>query len=573
MSDFSNYKKFENVGIRSSNDTLIVMDSSNNNISLHSSDGGDDNVDTLSIKNIINKTPNMDLNLSSLNGTTINPVITINNNNQDCRINTNLNVNGNINLTNGGILKTTGIGSFGSINCGVGSFTSIDSGSGSFGTVTANTFSGTLSGNAATATKLATTRSIGGVSFDGGADIYLPGVNTSGNQNTSGNAATATAASNVHITDYGSTGSTHYIPFAAGYGGTTYNLRGNSDLYYTPSSNTLYATAWKAIHSTAGYSLVDTHTSQELQNKKFNGTCIFFHTKRQISSFTHSGYSYKSQNNISEIKNNEYLWGYDAAQFSNHSASQQYSDVDIHVSWYTTSHISAKFDYGIYVGDGLVLVACDKRNKHLINEINDAKALEIIRKINVYTFYFKDKFGKPLPLQYDVLAQEVQEHFPSATFSDIDYLSNIVQKVEVKYINTEDNKFKMILETPIEEIKTNKNVRFYCYMKENTKKNIFDTLDLKCIENNNTFIIEKKYDYIICIGTEEDDVLAVNKQVIYSLCHSAIQELDRQQIADKERITNLETENQQQQTKINELTSIIDKLKTANSFEEFKQTF
>jgi len=106
MGDFSNYKKFENVGIRSSNDTLIVMDSSNN-ISLHSSDGGDTNADTLSIKNIINKTPNMDLNLSSLNGTTINPVITINNNNRDCRINTNLNVSGNINLTDGGILKTT----------------------------------------------------------------------------------------------------------------------------------------------------------------------------------------------------------------------------------------------------------------------------------------------------------------------------------------------------------------------------------------------------------------------------------------------------------------------------------
>ena len=100
MSNFNNYKKFENVGIRSSNDTLIVMDSSNNNISLHSSDGGDDNVDTLSIKNIINKTPNMDLNLSSLNGTTINPVITINNNHGDCRIKTNLNVSGNLNVSN-----------------------------------------------------------------------------------------------------------------------------------------------------------------------------------------------------------------------------------------------------------------------------------------------------------------------------------------------------------------------------------------------------------------------------------------------------------------------------------------
>ena len=99
MGDFSNYKKFENVGIRSSNDTLIVMDSTNNNISLHSSDGGGTNVDTLSIKNIINKTPNMDLNLSSLNGTKINPVITINNNNSDCRIMTNLNISGNLNIT------------------------------------------------------------------------------------------------------------------------------------------------------------------------------------------------------------------------------------------------------------------------------------------------------------------------------------------------------------------------------------------------------------------------------------------------------------------------------------------
>ena len=80
--------------------------------------------------------------------------------------------------------------------------------------------------------------------------------------------------------------------------------------------------------------------------------------------------------------------------------------------------------------------------------------------------------------------------------------------------------------------------------------------------------------------------MSINKQIIYSLCHSAIQELDRQQIADKEHITNLETENQQQQTEINtlktdvstlktknaELTSIIDKLKTANSFEDFKNS-
>ena len=61
------------------------------------------------------------------------------------------------------------------------------------GTVTAGTFTGNLTGNAGTSTTLQTARNIGGVSFDGSANIDLPGVTTAGNQNTSGNAATATA--------------------------------------------------------------------------------------------------------------------------------------------------------------------------------------------------------------------------------------------------------------------------------------------------------------------------------------------------------------------------------------------
>ncbi|MEG0486310.1 MAG: tail fiber domain-containing protein [Acinetobacter sp.] len=54
------------------------------------------------------------------------------------------------------------------------------------------TLNQSTTGNAATATKLTTARTIGGVSFDGSANISLPGVNTAGNQSTSGNAASAT---------------------------------------------------------------------------------------------------------------------------------------------------------------------------------------------------------------------------------------------------------------------------------------------------------------------------------------------------------------------------------------------
>ncbi|WP_278437936.1 hypothetical protein [Leuconostoc lactis] len=61
-------------------------------------------------------------------------------------------------------------------------------------TVTLPPVQTTISGNAASATKLETARLIGGVSFDGTSDIILPGVNSIGNQNTTGNAATATNA-------------------------------------------------------------------------------------------------------------------------------------------------------------------------------------------------------------------------------------------------------------------------------------------------------------------------------------------------------------------------------------------
>ena len=74
---------------------------------------------------------------------------------------------------------------------------------GFIGNVTGNTSgsSGSCTGNAATATALQTARTIGGVSFDGSANINLPGVNTSGTQDTSGNAATATSISGITNSD------------------------------------------------------------------------------------------------------------------------------------------------------------------------------------------------------------------------------------------------------------------------------------------------------------------------------------------------------------------------------------
>jgi hypothetical protein len=68
------------------------------------------------------------------------------------------------------------------------------------GNFAAGTITAALTGNASTATTLATARNIGGVSFNGSANIDLPGVNTAGNQNTTGSAATLTTGRTIAIT-------------------------------------------------------------------------------------------------------------------------------------------------------------------------------------------------------------------------------------------------------------------------------------------------------------------------------------------------------------------------------------
>jgi hypothetical protein len=60
--------------------------------------------------------------------------------------------------------------------------------------IAVDTLNQNTTGSAAT---LTTARTIGGVSFNGSANIDLPGVNTAGNQATSGNAATATKISSI----------------------------------------------------------------------------------------------------------------------------------------------------------------------------------------------------------------------------------------------------------------------------------------------------------------------------------------------------------------------------------------
>ena len=82
------------------------------------------------------------------------------------------------------------------------------------GNITAGGFIGNVTGKATSADTLETARTIGGVSFNGSANINLPGVNTSGNQATTGNATTATKATRVAISTGEDSDEESYATFA-----------------------------------------------------------------------------------------------------------------------------------------------------------------------------------------------------------------------------------------------------------------------------------------------------------------------------------------------------------------------
>tara|TARA_B100001057_G_scaffold234044_1_gene234290 strand:- start:4582 stop:6597 length:2016 start_codon:yes stop_codon:yes gene_type:complete len=115
------------------------------------------------------------------------------------------------------------------------------------GNVTGNASgsSGSCTGNAATATALATTRAIGGVNFDGTAAINLPGVNTSGNQDTSGTAAVATG---VTVTANNTANEDIFICLVDGASGTQ-GIETDTGLKYNPSTNVIASTASAAQYA------------------------------------------------------------------------------------------------------------------------------------------------------------------------------------------------------------------------------------------------------------------------------------------------------------------------------------
>ena len=150
--------------------------------------------------------------------------------------------------------------------------------------------SASTTGNAASATVLQTARTIGGVSFNGSANINLPGVNAAGNQSTTGNAATATVlqtARNIngvsfngsanitvepYVEDAVTTSATRYITFVDNSSAGFKRLNEDANLSYNPGTNVLTVPTVSGALSGNASTATILQTARTINGVSFNGS-------------------------------------------------------------------------------------------------------------------------------------------------------------------------------------------------------------------------------------------------------------------------------------------------------------
>ena len=206
---------------------------------------------------------------------------------------------------------------------------------------------------------------------------------------------------------------------------------------------------------------------------------------------------------------------------------------------------TSSYPIGVYIDEGLVCrrayIMSDRRIKDNIVDIEDDEALIKFRKLQPKKYEYKDKILYNNNQVYGFIAQEVAEILPDAISYNKDYIPDILKPAKV--ILLENNLSKLIIENH------GLNISDTIRCKNSRYKNIDDIKVVDVIDVN-TIIINYQFNNddidfedgtgIIVYGRLVNDFNILNKEAIWTLTTSALQEVDRQLQQEKSKIKSLE---------------------------------
>ena len=199
----------------------------------------------------------------------------------------------------------------------------------------------------------------------------------------------------------------------------------------------------------------------------------------------------------------------------------------------------------------------DRRIKKNISEVPDNLSLQIIRDLPVKYYHHIDELTKGPHQVIGFIAQEVKELLPNCVHIGPNVIPDEYRFLEdFTWEETTDNKFKLKC-----DLQDCSGVSYVFQAANNLEEK---AKDITVVGNeDNTFTFDKKYSLLFLYGREVDDFHYIDESQIYAVGISALQEVDKQQQADKAKIATLETQVASLETQLTDVLSRLAALETA----------
>ncbi len=234
--------------------------------------------------------------------------------------------------------------------------------------------------------------------------------------------------------------------------------------------------------------------------------------------------------------------------------------------------ISIYCEGGIIVG-GRIYLESDERVKNRIRVIDDNIGLDVIRKIECYSYFYNNSTTRDVNISYGFLAQQVKQHIPNAVKFKKDFLPEAMCFAEnIVWEDLSDNTYKLTI--PIIHKDNSDNIinytpgtKFKFFLTDNSSNIFFNQNNMiisTLMDDQKSFIFEKKAEFVFIYGYEVDDFHVLDKEKIFTIHHSAIQEIDKIQQEEKAKLEAAETKLTAAETKLaaaeTEITTLKDKV-------------
>ena len=211
-------------------------------------------------------------------------------------------------------------------------------------------------------------------------------------------------------------------------------------------------------------------------------------------------------------------------------------------SIYATSHICTQ---GYHVSGSGSITASDSRIKKEIVDVEDVAALETLRLLKPKQYKYVDEINRGSEPVWGFIAQEVRDTLPHATHLITECVPNIYQVANVSASN-------VITLTNFDTSTLDSNAVLKVFDKDDKEHlvTITDIVDEHSIrvdedlseltgsidESGNVVAGNQLFVY----GQQVDDFVFLKKDSIYTVATAALQEVDRQLQAEKEKVKSLE---------------------------------